>query len=117
MKITVVNNAIENQKTDGLVSPVLEKDTADSAFAGLDRVLNGRISRLIKQGDFKPAPGSVHIVYPEGQMAAARVDLEGMGKRSELTLNRLRQAVGAAAAALRAADAGDVVICLDGLGI
>ncbi len=117
MKITVVNNAVENQKADGLVVPVFEKDTAESAFAGLDRVLNGRISRLIKKGDFKPAPGSVHIVYPEGKMAAERVALAGMGKRSDLTLNRLRQAAGAAAPALRAAGAGDVVICLDSLGI
>jgi leucyl aminopeptidase len=117
MKITVTTNATGRQKTDGLVIPVFEKDKALHAGNGLDQLLGGMISRLITQGDFSPAPGRVHIVYPEGRIAAARVALAGMGNRSDLTLNRLRQATGAAAPALREAGAGDVALFLDGLGL
>jgi leucyl aminopeptidase len=117
MKITVLTSAVEKQRTDGLIVPVFEKEKTGAVAAGPDRLLGGMISRLIKQGDFTPAPGMVQIVYPEGKMAAERVALAGMGKRSELTLNGLRHAVGKAAPALRSLGAGDVAICLDGLGL
>ncbi len=116
MKTTVVTNRTDRHKTDGLIIPVCEQGKADAALSGLDRMLNGRIARMIKQGDFKPAPGSVQIIYPEGRIAAERVALAGMGKRSEVTLNRLRQAAGKAAGALRSAGAGDIALFLDGLG-
>jgi len=116
MKINVATGKVETKKTGGLVLPLFE-DGKNSAVVGrIDKALGGAISRLIKRGDFKPKPGAVHIMYPEGRIAAERLLLAGLGKGSEITLNRLRHASGKAAAALRAAGAQDLVIVVDGIG-
>jgi leucyl aminopeptidase len=117
MKTKIVAGKIENQKTSGAVILLFEDGTAGKAALRLDRAIGGMIARLIKQGDFKPKPGAVHLVYPEGRIAAERLVLAGLGKRNELTLNRLRQAAGKAVSHLRAAGATDVAISVDGPGL
>jgi leucyl aminopeptidase len=83
----------------------------------VDKALGGTITRLTKRGDFKAKPGTVHLLYPEGRIAAERLVLAGLGKRSEFTLNRLRQAAGKAAPYLRDAGATDVTILSDGINL
>jgi leucyl aminopeptidase len=117
MKISVTAGMIEKQKTDGAVI-LLFADEKPGVVAGrIDRALGGTIARLLRRGDFKPKPGSVHLLYPEGRIGAERLVLAGLGKRSDLTLNRLRQAAGKAAQHLRAAGATDVMISFDGTGL
>ncbi len=82
-----------------------------------DKALGGMIARLTKRGDFKPKPGSVHLIYPEGRIAAERLVLAGLGKRSEFTLNRLRQAVGRATSFLRDAGATNITIFSDRINL
>ena len=104
MKISVISEKIEKMKTEGLVLPVFE-DGQSPALDRVDRLLGNMAARLMKRGDFKPTGGSIHLLYPEGRVPAERIVLAGMGKRSELTLNRLRQAAGKAAAYLRSVGA------------
>jgi leucyl aminopeptidase len=106
---------IEKYKTDGAVLLLFEDERLSQAAARVDKALGGAVSRLIKRGDFKPKPGAVHLVYPAGGIAPERLLLAGLGKRADFTQNRLRQAAGKAAPALRAAGAGDVTILVDGL--
>jgi leucyl aminopeptidase len=80
----------------------------------VDQALGGMITRLVKRGDFKAKPGSVHLLYPAGLIAPERLLLAGLGKRADFTLNRLRQAAGKAAPSLRAAGAMDVTFLIDG---
>ena len=117
MKIKIVSGKIEDLKTSGAVILLFEDGKAGKAVLRLDKALGNTIARLVKQGDFKPRPGAVHLIYPEGRIAAERLALAGLGKRSELTLNRLRQAAGRAASQLRTAGARDLAIAIEGPGL
>jgi len=117
MKIKVAAGRIEKQKTDGAIIPLFEGEKLGPIAERVDKALGGMIARLLQRGDFKPRPGTVHIIYPEGRIAAERLVLAGLGKRSEFTLNRLRQAAGKAAPYLRAAGATDVTMSSEGIGL
>jgi leucyl aminopeptidase len=117
MKINVVAGKIEKNKTDAAVIPIFENEKPGKVAARVDKALDNLISLLIKKGDFKPKTGSVHLLYPEGRLPAVRLLLVGLGKRSEFTTNRLRQAAGKAAPYLRSAGAQDVTFVTDGIGL
>jgi leucyl aminopeptidase len=117
MKIGVTAGKMEHQKTDGAVLFFFEDEMPGVVAGRIDKVLGGTVSRLMKRGDFKPKPGSIHLLYPEGRISAERLVLAGMGKRSELTLNRVRQAAGKAAPYLRGAGANEIAISFDNIGL
>jgi leucyl aminopeptidase len=114
MKISVMSGRIEKQKTDGAVLLLFDGEKLSRTAARVDQALGGMITRLVKRGDFKAKPGSVNLLYPSGLIAPERLLLAGLGKRADFTLNRLRQAAGKAAPALRAAGAKDVTFLIDG---
>ncbi len=116
MKINVITGKIEKIKTDGAVILLFDDEKPGKIAERVDKALGGMIARLVKRVDFKPKQGAVHVLYPAGRFAAERLVLAGLGKRSEFTLNRLRQAAGKAASSLRTAGAKDIVVAVDGLG-
>jgi len=116
MKINVITGRFEIQKSGGAILPIFEDGLQGTVARRTDKSMGGMISRLIKQGDFQPKPGNVHLVYPEGRIATKRLVLAGLGRKSEYTINRLRMAVGKAAQQLRTAGARDIVIATEGLG-
>ena len=117
MKIAVVTDTLEKVGAEGAVIPVFEDEKLSGVVERVDRMLGGAIARLVKKGDFKPTAGSVQLLYPEGKLAAERLMLAGLGRRSDLSLNRIRQAAGRASSALRSAGAGNIVIAADGFGL
>jgi len=117
MKINVLEGTIEKQKTSGAVLFLFENEKSGGIPGRVDKALGGTLSRLLEQGDFKPKAGAVQLLYPAGRIAAERLLLAGLGKRSEFTLNRLRQAVGKAAPSLRSAGATGITIVADGTGL
>lgn len=116
MKISVVTDKLEKMKTDGAVIPVFADEKAGAALERLDQLLGGTIARLIARGDFKPSPGSIHIIYPEGRIAAERLALMGLGRRNELTVQTVRQAAGRAAVSLRTAGAQQITVATENIG-
>jgi len=116
MKIIVATGGMETYKTDGVVLLLFDEEKLGKEMKRLDKAFGGMISRLMKRGDFKARPGAVHLLYSAGHIPAERLLLAGLGKRGDFTLNRLRQALGKAAPALRAAGATDFAVGVDGLG-
>jgi leucyl aminopeptidase len=117
MKIRVAAGKIDKLKTEGAVLLLFAEEKPGVVAGRIDKALGGTIARLVKRGDFKPKPGGVHLLYPEGRIAAERLVLAGLGKREDFDLNRLRQAAGKAARHLRAAGAADITISFDGTGL
>jgi len=89
-------------KTDMLVVGRFSNGGPDEVIQALDKKLGGRIDRLAKLGDFTGKPKTYAILYGEGEIAADRVMLIGLGEQKKATLETLRKA--AAAAAGRAVD-------------
>lgn len=69
----------------------------------LDRPLGGLFALLDTQGEFKGKLNRTKLIYTLGRLPTERILLVGLGRRSELTSERLRQAAGTAAQAVRAA--------------
>jgi leucyl aminopeptidase len=116
MKINVLAGKIEKHKTDAAVLPLFENEKPGKVAERVDKTLGGMLSRLIRKGDFKPKTGAVHLLYPQGRIPAERLLLVGLGRRSDLMPNRLRQAAGKAASSLRSSGAQGITIITDGIG-
>lgn len=117
MKITVKTGRIEKILTAAAVVPVFEDADPGRAADRLDAALGGVIRRLLKRGDFAPKAGSVYLLTHGGKTAAERIILAGLGKRADLSAERLRQAAGKALSAARSAGAGDAAFSLEGIGL
>jgi leucyl aminopeptidase len=61
--------------------------------AAADKALGGAISNLIKQGDIKGKLNEISVLHSLGKLPASRVVVVGLGKKKELTVNKVRGAV------------------------
>ena len=114
MKITVKTGNVETLQTDAAVIMIIEGEKLGSASARVDKALGGMLQKLLKRGDLSAKAGSVGVLYPDGRIAAERLIVAGLGKRSEFSADKLRLAAGKAAAAARGAGAKNVAIVIDG---
>ncbi len=117
MKISVISGILEKLKTGAVILPVFEDGKPGREQERAGRNLGTMISRLIKRGDFTAKPGSVHLLYPGASMAAERLILVGLGKRADLTLDRIRLAAGKAASHARSSGSESIVFATEGLGL
>ncbi len=113
MKITVTTGSMEKSRTGALAILVFEKERFGPAAARTDRALGGLIEKLISRGDFKPKAGNVTVLYPEGDLAAERLLLVGLGTKKEFSEERLRHAAARSAVQARAAGSRDLTIAVE----
>ncbi|TAL11280.1 MAG: leucyl aminopeptidase [Nitrospirae bacterium] len=108
MEITVRKGRIEDESADAvlLIHCEGERRLAPEA-AAVDARLRGRLAGLIESGEFTGRLNQVSILHraPNERLRAKRVVLAGLGKRKDASLDRLRQAAGSAAKAIRNLDA------------
>lgn len=99
LKISVEQVAPTALQTSLLVLFHFEGDRAPvGAAKQVDARLSGQISRVLVEGDFRGERDETLVLYPrQGELGAERVLLVGVGKRDAYTVDRLRQAFGAAA--------------------
>lgn len=85
-------------ETPLLVLQKFYRDDAPTGVAGeVDRLLGGKIARVIERGDFQGRKEENLLLYPaSGELPAERVLLLGAGKREDYTVETLREMVGAA---------------------
>jgi leucyl aminopeptidase len=104
MNVSVVRADCTEHATPLLVVNVFEGEASLAGpTASVDEALGGRISDVLRRGDFRGKPDETLLLYPpQGALPAERVLLVGVGKREDLTLERIRRAAGSASkAALR----------------
>lgn len=109
MDVMVQSGDIATWKGDGIVVNLFEGVTAPVGATGsVDKALKGLLGKLIAQGDLKGKFGSATIVHTVDQLPSPRVCVVGLGKESDLTLDRARQAAATGAKALRGAGAKNI---------
>lgn len=96
MKLTVKYGTLIKERAEIIVLGLFDAPQIDPVIKGFDEVLGGMIRRLIKNEDFKPKLNKTFLLPTYGQLPAKRLLLVGLGKRDELTLDKLRQAAGTA---------------------
>ncbi len=97
MELKVKTGKLKEEAVEALVVSTYEKELAGSART-VDEALGGTLNRLIEAGDFKGKLNEMAWLYPWGEgIAAKRLLVVGLGKREELTLDKVREAAGTAA--------------------
>lgn len=84
-----------------LILPVVREATSNlSAYRDIDRMLNGALSDIMKDGVFSADTGQTHLVHSFKKLRASYVLLVGLGEKKDASPERLRQAGGKAASYL-----------------
>ena len=98
MNIIVTQGDLNEQSAAAIVVNHFEGlQSPGGATHALDLKLNGTIRALIASGDFKGKIGETAVLYPRGEILATRIIVVGLGRSDEFSLDRARQAAGAAA--------------------
>ena len=71
MEIDVVEAPPGGVEADVLVFPVHHPVALTEAAEGLDRLLDGRLARLIDEGEIRCRRGSVALTHTDGRLAAS----------------------------------------------
>lgn len=85
--------------------------------AVVDRALDGAISKLIKQGDIKGKLNELTLLHSLGKLPADRIAITGLGKKQELTINKVRNAVAETCRYLRKKGVTSIASGAQGAGI
>ncbi|MBJ6724584.1 leucyl aminopeptidase [Geomesophilobacter sediminis] len=102
MKIALTCTTALDHPTPALVIGCFE-DEKNELFAACDARLEGCLQRLADNREFSGKLKTARLIHTLGKLPAERLLLVGLGKKGELDDERLRQAAGNAAAALRGA--------------
>jgi leucyl aminopeptidase len=108
MQFHALSGSATRQRTDCAIVGVYEPAAPGAAAAELDRVLGGRLGRLLKGGDLRGKAGEVAMLDVE-KGPCRRVLVVGLGKRTGFDRKRYRKALLAAATALAKSGARDAV--------
>jgi leucyl aminopeptidase len=118
LEIKVVSGDIAKTKADAVIVNYFEgHDSPGGETSSLDAALDGAISLLIKQGEIKGKCNEVTIIHSLGKLPADRVVVVGLGKQSELTLDKVRGAMSAACRLLRRKNVSVIATVTQGSGL
>jgi leucyl aminopeptidase len=101
MEIQVKKGDPLKQKTSCIVIAVTEGKPSTATLKRLDDILEGAISKALREQEFRGKHKETLLLHPGRRLPAERVLLVGLGKEKGGGAERLRQAVGAAAAFLQ----------------
>ena len=94
MEIKVIAGDIASIEADAIIVNHFEgMEKLEEETAVVDRLLDGALSQLVKQGEIKGKPNEITLVHSLGKLPAARVVVVGLGKQGELSINKVRGAV------------------------
>ncbi len=88
-------------KTACLVLGACEKPANDPLWKELDTKLDGQLRSVVRSSEFAGKSGETLMLRTTGAIPAERLLLIGLGKRQDLSLERLRQAAGRSVQAIK----------------
>ncbi|NPU84266.1 MAG: leucyl aminopeptidase [Syntrophaceae bacterium] len=113
MKIDLKKESLERFVTPAAAVFLFEGEEPSGSAALLDRASGGLVTELLKAGDFKGKLYATALLYTGKALPARRLILVGLGKRKEVTLDRIRGAFAAAAREARRLDVKDFAASMD----
>ena len=97
MKCQVKEGPVAQEATDMLVIGGYEGENAlPKTHQALDDALGGQLRELRETGEFSGKNQQAVLIHTRGVLPAKRMLLLGLGKKVEVTLDRVRQAMGTA---------------------
>ena len=94
MKIKVTTGDITRIKAGAIIVNFFEGTKApEGDTATADQALDGAISQLVRQKEIKGKLNEITLIHSLGKLPADRVIVTGLGKKTELTLDKIRGAM------------------------
>jgi len=117
MRILTRKGKITEFKSAAVVVPYFEdvKELA-GAVKLLDEETGGMIKDIIATGDFKGTLNQLSVLYTRGLIPAKRIVLAGAGKKTDLTMEKLRSVYATAAKQIRSLQLKEFFTSLDFIG-
>src|SRR5207244_1352269 len=113
MQVTAQVERAEEASTELLVLTHCEGEAlAKQDAALLDRALGGALSKLVQSKEFEGKANEVLLYHTQDMVPAVRRVLVGLGKKKEVTIETIRQAMGSAAKRVRQAKVGSYSVVL-----
>ncbi|MDP1945993.1 MAG: leucyl aminopeptidase [Nitrospirota bacterium] len=113
MRVTVQVGKAETAATEVLVLTHCDGEGLGAQDAALlDRALGGSLRKLLQSKEFEGKANEVLLYHTQGSVPAKRLILVGLGKKNDLTLETIRQAMGTAAKRARQAKVGSFTVVL-----
>jgi leucyl aminopeptidase len=102
LEIRVIAESIDKIEADGVIVHIFEnaKQPGD-VVAAVDKALDGAIGSLVDRGEAKGKFAEVNIIHTLGKLPARMVAVVGLGKREELSVDRIRGSAGESCRTLR----------------
>ena len=118
MEIRVLAGDVTQTRAGAVMVGIFEGTEAlADHLTAVDKALEGAISRLVEQGEIKGKLGEITLVHSLGRLPSDRVVVAGLGKKQELTKDRLRGVVAEAARLLQRKSVETMATGLLGAGI
>ena len=103
MQFKVITEDTFKIECDAIVVDIYEKSDKTASVAAADAALDGAIGQLIESGEIKGKLGEVTLIHTLSKMKAQRLAVLGLGKKEDLTIDKVRGAVAGACRRLRKA--------------
>ena len=114
MNITVKKGNLADTKTQAVILALCEGEkTFSELVSKIDQKTGGLLNDLLKSGDFEARPSQVSVIYTRGALPAKRIALVGLGKKSELNLEKIRNAFAKVMQHLRDLNIKDAATTID----
>ncbi|VEF47102.1 leucyl aminopeptidase [Bacillus freudenreichii] len=106
-------NPYESEQECMLIGLMDQPEKFSGDLQQLDDAFNGRLTDLVKEGDISAKYQSVAVIHSLGCSSIKRFVFIGLGREKDLTVDRLREAVGKASKELKKLRVESLSIALD----
>jgi len=113
MEIIVKNGPIPKVEAELAVLGFFEGERMQSPLATIDRAMRGGLRKILSTEGFTGKFLQTILIRPDRPKGLKRLILVGLGKREEITEDRLRQAMGKGATAANAIGAHSIMLDCD----
>ena len=118
MKIKVITENIARIEAGAIIVNFFEgMEHPDGDIATIDKALDGAISQLISQGEIRGKLSEITIIHSLDKLPAARVVIAGLGKKQELSQDKVRGVVAETCRLLQQKGANSIATIAQGAGI
>ncbi len=118
MEIGIIAGDITRQKSGAIIVGFFEgMKHLDDDIATIDKALKGVVTRLADRGEAKGKLGEVNIIHSLGGLDADRAVIMGLGKQEELTLDKIRGAIGDTCRRLKKQRVDNIATVAHGVGV
>lgn len=111
MQVDAKAGRVDTEAAEALVLTHCEGEPLAKQDAALiDQALGGAIGELLQSKEFEGKANEVVLVHTQGKVPAKRIILVGLGKKKDIGLDQIRQALGHAVKRVRQAKAGSFTV-------